>query len=427
MACMARVAGVSRLAGEVAMSMFLQVRPILSALRSHRAAVMLLVLEIALTMAILGNLFFIVSNGMRRVRTTTGVAEQQIGVIGSINAIGVQNSGTTAGNLAVLRDVPGVTEAAYSGGPPLSYAARNQVFLDPARLQSLAQVYEFQGSQGFSRTLGVHIVQGRDFIDEDLPPVMDKIMGTISKEAPLHALITRALADRLYPDGKALGRMLYDGSESARVIGIVDHLRGQITGRADDDYSLVIEFRVGAENMGGSYLIRSDPARLSETLRAAAAALQKANPGHVQAKVVTFDELRADYFRGDVAVGRMLIAIMLILLAVTTLGVGGLASFWVQQRRRQIGMRRALGATRTDILRYFQIENFLIVSGGVALGAVVAYALNLFLMQRFELPHLPPGYLAMGAVALWTLGQLAVLGPALRAAAVPPVVATRAV
>jgi putative ABC transport system permease protein len=55
----------------------------------------------------------------------------------------------------------------------------------------------------------------------------------------------------------------------------------------------------------------------------------------------------------------------------------------------------------------------------------LAYGLNLFLMMHYELPRLPFGYLPAGALALWLLGQLAVLGPALRAAEVPPVVATR--
>jgi len=112
-------------------------------------------------------------------------------------------------------------------------------------------------------------------------------------------------------------------------------------------------------------------------------------------------------------------------LLVTALGIIGLASFWVAQRRRQIGVRRALGATRGDILRYFQTENFLIVSIGIMLGMVLAYGLNLWLMRAYELPRLPLYYLPMGMVVLWLLGQLAVLAPALRAAAVPPVVATR--
>jgi putative ABC transport system permease protein len=123
----------------------------------------------------------------------------------------------------------------------------------------------------------------------------------------------------------------------------------------------------------------------------------------------------------------MLIGVILALLLVTALGIVGLASFWVQQRRKQIGIRRAIGATRHDILSYFQTENFLIVSGGIFIGMVLAFALNLALMKVYELPRLPLYYLPIGAVSLWLLGQLAVLGPALRAAAVPPVVATRSV
>jgi len=112
---------------------------------------------------------------------------------------------------------------------------------------------------------------------------------------------------------------------------------------------------------------------------------------------------------------------------VTALGIVGLASFWVAQRRKQIGIRRALGATRADILRYFQTENFLIVTFGIVLGMALAYGLSLLLMKHYELPRLPWFYLPIGAIALWLIGQLAVLGPALRASNVPPVVATRSV
>jgi putative ABC transport system permease protein len=63
----------------------------------------------------------------------------------------------------------------------------------------------------------------------------------------------------------------------------------------------------------------------------------------------------------------------------------------------------------------------------VLLGVVCTYGLNLLLMTHFELPHLPWPYFVIGAAVLWLIGQLAVLGPALRAAAVPPVVATRSV
>ncbi|MDE2315690.1 MAG: hypothetical protein KGK06_04720, partial [Xanthomonadaceae bacterium] len=69
----------------------------------------------------------------------------------------------------------------------------------------------------------------------------------------------------------------------------------------------------------------------------------------------------------------------------------------------------------------------LIVTFGIVLGLLLAFVLNQWLMRHYELPRLPLIYLPVGALALWVLGQLAVLGPALRAAGVPPVVATRSV
>ena len=115
------------------------------------------------------------------------------------------------------------------------------------------------------------------------------------------------------------------------------------------------------------------------------------------------------------------------LLLVTALGIIGLASFWVQQRTKQIGVRRALGATRGQILRYFQTENFLLASIGIALGMLLAFAINQLLMGKYEMARLPLYYLPAGALLLWTLGQLAVYAPARRAASVPPAVATRSV
>jgi len=134
------------------------------------------------------------------------------------------------------------------------------------------------------------------------------------------------------------------------------------------------------------------------------------------------------YFHDDRALIWLLLLVVIgCLLALSALGVVGLSSFWVQQRTHQIGIRRAIGATRRDIMLYFQIENLLIVGVGIALGSLCAVVLNLLLMKHYELPRLPLSYLSIGALVLWLLGQLAVHGPALRAAAVPPVVVTRSV
>src|SRR6185295_1059664 len=109
----------------------------------------------------------------------------------------------------------------------------------------------------------------------------------------------------------------------------------------------------------------------------------------------------------------------------TAFGIIGLTSYWVSQRRRQIGIRRALGATAVSILRYFQMENLLIAGAGSALGIVLGVAANLWILQSIALERLPVGYLITGTIVVLILGQIAVLWPALRAASVPPAIAAR--
>jgi putative ABC transport system permease protein len=89
-----------------------------------------------------------------------------------------------------------------------------------------------------------------------------------------------------------------------------------------------------------------------------------------------------------------------------------------------IGVRRALGARRFDILAYFHAENLLIVGAGVLLGVGLALGLNTLLLKA-GVPRIENAYLWGGVLAVLLTGQLAVLVPAMRAARVPPALATR--
>ncbi len=168
-----------------------------------------------------------------------------------------------------------------------------------------------------------------------------------------------------------------------------------------------------------------NPAQRGQVLHDAVDAVNCVDASRLIMSQKTFDDWRSDYFSNDRDMMALLITLCVLLLLVTALGIIGLASFWVQQRVRQIGVRRALGATKAQILYYFQTENFLLVTIGIVLGMLLAFALNQLLMSKYELPRLPLLYLPIGAVVLWLLGQLAVLWPARRAAAVPPAIATR--
>ena len=239
------------------------------------------------------------------------------------------------------------------------------------------------------------------------------------------AIINRSMAEKLFPGQNPLGKVFYSWGESpTAVIGVIEDLARP---NSIDQGPYAMVFALREYGAGRHFILRTDPGRRAEVLKAAVAALKKTDANTLVVNEDTFDEIRAGFFEQDRSMAGMLIVVIAALMLVTALGIVGLASFWVQQRTKQIGVRRALGATRGQILRYFQIENFLLASAGIVLGMLMAYAINQLLMAKYELPRLPLLYLPIGAVALWLLGQVAVYWPARRAASVPPAIATRSV
>jgi putative ABC transport system permease protein len=119
--------------------------------------------------------------------------------------------------------------------------------------------------------------------------------------------------------------------------------------------------------------------------------------------------------------------VLALIVAVTCLGIFALATFNVSTRTKQIGTRRAVGARRRDIVRYFLVENALITSTGVVVGCALALAAGYWLSLQYALPRLNLYFLVGGVLLLWAIGQLAAWQPARRAATVPPSVATRTV
>jgi putative ABC transport system permease protein len=284
---------------------------------------------------------------------------------------------------------------------------------------------QYMVGEGTLDTLGLRLVAGRDFLAEEYHSRerlegMEDVTGLRSA-----VILSQPAADRLFPEGEALGKTIYMANIPLTIVGVVETLLRPNLMDNNRTYSVIFPIRMNFNN-GGRYAIRvSDPARRAEVLEQALAALDKNDPNRLIWRKRSFEESRAAYFANDRDMIGLLLLVCSLLLFVTALGIIGLTSFWVGQRTRQIGIRRALGATRGQILRYFQIENLLIASLGIVLGMVLAFGLNQLLMANYALPRLPWVYLPIGALALWMLGQIAVLGPARRAASVPPATATR--
>ncbi|NUO72997.1 MAG: FtsX-like permease family protein [Frateuria sp.] len=410
----------------------MDILPILSTLRRHKITSWLLILEIALTCAIVCNAVFMIGHRLQHMRMSSGIDEHALVQVQVADIAPSPDIYARAKeDLAVLRQIPGVQAVAMTNQLPLGGSSSNaSVKLDPTQRQPMLSAGTYFG-RDLPQTFGARLVAGRnlkpeEYIDADI--AIKALATGDTKGLPAVAVVTQALAQRLWPGQNPLGKSFYlTDTVSLRVVGV---LAGLARANAHDDataqYTMILPLLMGA-GKDQSYILRTRPQDRAAVLKAAVAALKKADPLRVVTRQRTYDDVRHEFFANDRAMAGILVGVIVALLTVTALGIVGLASFWVAQRRRTIGVRRALGATRGHILRYFQTENFLLATFGIALGMLLAYGINLFLMLHYELPRLPAFYFPVGAVALWLIGQLAVLGPALRAAAVPPVVATRSV
>ena len=401
--------------------------PILSTLRRHRTAATLLVLEIALTCAIVCNAIFLIGERLSRMGRDSGVAEDEIVRI-QLAGIGKGADATsiTAQDIAALRALPGVKSVANANMVPFGQSSWNtDISNKPEDHNSPINAGMYMGHPDLLKTLGARLIAGRDFLPDEY--VTYEAVNSNKAKMP-SIIITKGIADVLYPQG-ALGKPVYAwGKEPLAVVGVVERLARPNDNGVPSQRDFAMMFPVTTPyNMGGNYLLRVDPSRKTEVLAAAEAALNKVDPARIVLKRQTFDELRKNYFNKDRSMAYLLAGTCIALLIITALGIVGLASFWVQQRTRQIGIRRALGATRGDILRYFQTENLILATIGIVVGMGLAYGINLWLMDKYQVPRLPSSFLPIGALLLWVLGQIAVLGPALRASLIPPAIATRTV
>ena len=417
--------------------------PILAALRKHKAGVFLIGLQVALTLAIVCNLLHIVVSNTELIHRPTGLDENNLFLVGQsfVNApLGDDKAALEKldsmqqTDLAALRDLPDVEVVSPVSSMPLTGDdSIANVSLKPAQLHGLAQAALFWVGDQIVPTFGLHLIAGRNFTRADV-----RHIDPYAKTAPPLVIVSKALAAKLYPNGDAVGQPIWlnENTAPSTIIGVVARLftSQQEVHSERAYYTIMIPARL--DSASTFYAVRARPGRMQHAMNAAREVLFRVDPLRIMqptgkysiSGLHTFEDIRTKGYALEISVVKILTAISLILLAVTGVGMAGLTSFWVSQRRKQIGIRRALGARKIDILRYFQIENLLIAGGGCVVGIVLAIGINLMLLRMFQTAHrMPVWYLLVGMLVILALGQLAVFVPARRASNVPPVVATRSV
>jgi len=412
--------------------------PIFASLRKHKSGVVLIALQIAFTLAIVCNAIFIISQRIQKIGRETGMVENNLFLV-SQQWVGAPSADDEKGvevldsmqreDLAALRNMPDVASVTPTNSLPLFTSSwTGSVGLQPGKGNydtsgnGTARVsYYFVDDQALG-VLGVKMVAGHFFRSGDVINISSR-----DERRPNVMVITKMLAEKMFPGENAVGKTLYldGGAAPVRVIGIIDTLQAPEWVKSFQWNSVLIPARL--DSGFSRYAIRAKPGREAAAMKAVAGVLYGVNPMRVldENSVKSFSDIRNNAYQSDLGMAIVMGVVCIILLGVTTAGIVGLTSFWVGQRRKQIGVRRALGARKIDILFYFQLENLAISCGGVIIGIVLAIGLNFLLMSHFEMDRLPVSWVLLGVVVVLLLGQAAVFVPARRASNVSPVMATR--
>jgi putative ABC transport system permease protein len=399
------------------------IRPILSAMLRNKTGAILVGLQIAITLAVVANSVFIITQRVEKINRPSGIDSENLFFVQSYGyGPNYNHRETVRHDLDLIRSMPGVVAASVTGGIPLSgggqatgYSPTTDKNFDPVD-GNVYNVDEY-GVEAF----GITLAAGRSFTEQEIQ--YDEVIG--SKFVP-SIIITQAMAKDLFGDEPALGKNVYDNlGQSAVVVGVIDHMLGAWVDWDELDH-VALHPRI-PDGPSVRYVVRAEPGRRDALILEVEKKLSEADLSRSLNWVRSHEYYTERSYKNDSRMVALLSVMIVLMIAVTALGIVGLASFHVNQRRKQIGTRRAVGARRIDIIRYFMLENWLLTTAGVFLGAILAFAFGQWLSSAYSLPRLEPWYVAAGIVLLWILGQLAVYVPARRAAAIPPALATRTV
>ena len=408
----------------------MQFRPIISAMRRNKVGAIVIAVQMAITLAILCNALFIIQQRIAASKRPSGADEANVVVLDNqwVGSPPDQLARQQA-DLAALRSLPGVQDAFATNTVPLTNSGSSTgVSLHPDQKTATASAALYFGDEHAIAALGLKLIAGRNFNSDE---VVDKI-GYNDLKAPAAIIITKGLAEKLYPGANAVGKSIYDQVLKGQVpiVGVVDRLQVPWVsvagfGGGFSDNSIIQPFRF-LSPYPIQYVMHVQPGQAAAVIQAAPKKLFDMSRARIIGKTRPMTLLRTEIYKDDKGLAVILAVVCAALLAVTAFGIVGLTSYWVAQRRRQIGIRRALGATRNAIIQYFQTENLLIAGAGAAIGVALAVSLNLWMVSAFAMERLNTGYTLIGAVVVMLLGQAAVLWPALKAASIPPALATRA-
>ncbi|GAC17832.1 ABC transporter permease [Paraglaciecola arctica] len=404
----------------------MEFRPILLSIKHNKAIAMLVIIQVAITLTVLSGSLLMTTSTLKEWNLPSGIPHDNIiSAVPQFYDLDVDVRQSVVDDLAGIKALPGVINASPVTQRPFDAQGIQKVYLDAT---NEAQEYDtniFTGDANFHEVLQLSLIEGRLFRENEIVTgKKDELNAT-----PPIVMVSEDMAKALFPDGDALGKTIWlaKGASPVEIIGIYSNfMNGERLNYFGQSYRTVLQPLVTWQNREDpSYLIRVEDGMAEGLLETVRNQLYQIDGRYInQVEVLTRTQKRMYDGRGSHAI--MLLVISIILLLITAFGMAGLVSFLVTQRQKQIGTRRALGATKWDVVRYFMLENGILTSIGILTGLVLSIVFAFVLTEDSGVNILDMSYIFATAFFILLINQLAVYFPAKKAANVEPAIVTRA-
>ncbi|MFT4747082.1 MAG: putative ABC transport system permease protein [Congregibacter sp.] len=403
----------------------MELRPIFLSIKHNKAIAFLVIIQVAITLTVLSGSLLMTTSTLKEWNLPSGIPHDNIiSAVPQFYDVDVDVRQSVVDDLARIKALPGVLNASPASQRPFEAQGTQQVYLEATEE---AQVYDtniFTGDANLHNVLELSLIEGRFFReDEIVTGKRDELSST-----PPIVMISEDMAKVLFPDNDALGKTIWleKGGSPAVVIGIYSNfMNGERLNYFGQSYRTVLQPLVTWQNREDpSYLIKVEAGMAQGLLETIRNELYKIDGRYVnRVEVLTRIQKRMYDGRGSQSI--MLLVISCVLLLITAFGMAGLVSFLVTQRQKQIGTRRALGATKWDVIRYFMLENGILSGIGIVIGLMLSLVFTFMLTENSGVNILDMSYIFATAFFILFINQLAVYFPAKRAADVEPAIVTR--
>ncbi|GAB57634.1 FtsX-like permease family protein [Rheinheimera nanhaiensis] len=396
------------------MSFYLLIKGLLS----RKVVTALLLLQLAMTLALLLNSILLAQQTHQQLNQPTGLDLN--------NIVLVQLKPTTASlrvypaleellnrQLAAVSALPGVVAAAYSNQSAILQGGNNgNVYLDGEEGRSnQPSVPMYFVSKDFFHVFDSKLLQG------ELP------QQSVSLDNPVQpdVVITQSLARQLFADKPAIGQQLNRG----RLAAVISDFYGQRSGTNVMFNSIQVAPPFGVD-WGYSILLRTAPGRADAVRQQLVQTLRAVEPNIEIFHIRTLAEQHQRLYRNEYGLAMLLAILSALMLLVTMVSSYSSTYFHALKRQQEIGIKRALGASKNTIFIELLSENWLCTAVGALLGVMLALLLNQALAQVISIPALS-GYLPLITIAVLLLCvTVATWYPAAIATRVSPATATKA-